>query len=141
MLMFPSMMAITFSFMLTLVSASRDQANGALSPAAVPRVCLGQTAPPLCRCAERTIDLILEAWWVFTGCALTLFAARALGLSGVATSRRSPKGGGQSRSQSAQVSGRKDVQTRQCGEFHNKVATLSQQLNFFRIGAQSARAV
>jgi hypothetical protein len=43
----------------------RDQADGALSYAAVPRVCLGQTTPPLCRYAKCTADLILRAWLVF----------------------------------------------------------------------------
>ena len=42
----------------------RDQAGGALSSAAVPRVCLEQTAP-LCRCAKCTTDLILRVWWAF----------------------------------------------------------------------------
>jgi hypothetical protein len=37
----------------------RDQAGGALSYAAVPRVGLGPTTPPLCRYAECTTDLIL----------------------------------------------------------------------------------
>jgi hypothetical protein len=46
----------------------RDQVGGALSSAAVPRVCLGQTAPPLCRCAKCTTDLILRVWWA---CLLT----------------------------------------------------------------------
>ncbi len=46
------------------LSFVRDHAGGVLSSAAVPRVCLGQTAPPLCRCAEYTTGLILQAWWV-----------------------------------------------------------------------------
>ncbi len=41
----------------------RDQADGALSSAAVPRCGLGPLPPPLCRCAERTADLILRPWW------------------------------------------------------------------------------
>ncbi len=43
-----------------------DQAGGVLSYAAVPRVGLWPTAPPLCRYAEYTADLILEGWWVFS---------------------------------------------------------------------------
>jgi hypothetical protein len=39
-----------------------DQADGALSYAAVLRVGLWPTTPPLCRYAKCTIDLILEAW-------------------------------------------------------------------------------
>jgi hypothetical protein len=46
----------------------RDQVGGALSSAAVPRVCLGQTALPLCRCAKCITDLILRVWWA---CLLT----------------------------------------------------------------------
>jgi hypothetical protein len=46
----------------------RDQVGGALSSAAVPSVCLGQTAPPLCRCAKCTTDLILRVWWAFYRC-------------------------------------------------------------------------
>jgi hypothetical protein len=46
----------------------RDQVGGALSSAAVPRVCLGQTAPPLCRCAKCTTALILAVWLVLHGC-------------------------------------------------------------------------
>jgi hypothetical protein len=42
----------------------RDQADVALSSAAVPRVGLGPSTPPLCRCAERPADLILRV-----GCA------------------------------------------------------------------------
>ena len=38
--------------------ASWDQAGGVLSYAAVPRVGLGPTTPPLCRYAEYTTDLI-----------------------------------------------------------------------------------
>jgi hypothetical protein len=54
----------TSSFIVSLGSASRDQAGGALTSAAVPRVGLGPTTPPLCRYGERTTDLILHAWRV-----------------------------------------------------------------------------
>jgi hypothetical protein len=47
----------------------RDHADGALSSAAVPRCGLGPLPPPLCRCAERTAGLILQAWWMFSQCA------------------------------------------------------------------------
>jgi hypothetical protein len=40
----------------------QDQADGALSSAAVLRVGLGPTTPPLCRCAKCTADLILPVW-------------------------------------------------------------------------------
>jgi hypothetical protein len=43
-----------------LVAFVRDQVGGALSYAAVPRVGLGPTPPPLCRYAECTTDLILQ---------------------------------------------------------------------------------
>jgi hypothetical protein len=49
------------------VHASRDQAGGALSSAAVPRGGLGPPAPPLCRCAERTTDLISKRRWLSNG--------------------------------------------------------------------------
>ena len=42
-----------------------DPADGVLSCAAVPRVGLWPTAPPLCRYAEYTADLILESGRVF----------------------------------------------------------------------------
>ncbi len=48
-----------------LLRFARDPADGVLSSAAVPRVGLWPTAPPLCRYAEYTADLILEGWWVF----------------------------------------------------------------------------
>jgi hypothetical protein len=41
-----------------------EQIGGALSSAAVPRVGLGPTTPPLCRYAKCTADLILPAWRV-----------------------------------------------------------------------------
>jgi hypothetical protein len=40
----------------------RDQADGALSYAAVLRGGLGPPPPPLCRYAKCAIDLILQAW-------------------------------------------------------------------------------
>ncbi len=43
-----------------------DKVGGVLGYAAVPRVGLGPTAPPLCRYAEYTTDLILETWQVFS---------------------------------------------------------------------------
>jgi hypothetical protein len=43
----------------------RDQDDGALSSAAVPRFGLWPDAPPLCRYAERTAVLIWEPWRVF----------------------------------------------------------------------------
>jgi hypothetical protein len=99
--------------------ASRDQVGGALSCAAVPRVGLGPTTPPLCRYAKHTTDLI-QAWWqVLDSYAPTMPAALALGVSGVATLRRSPKGGGQSRSQSPQVPVRANVQMPWYGQFQS----------------------
>ncbi len=56
--------------------ASLDQAGGALSSAAVPRGGLGPPAPPLCRCAERTTDLISKRRWRLTGCTRTLVDSR-----------------------------------------------------------------
>jgi hypothetical protein len=50
------------------VAFVRDQVGGALSSAAVPRCGLGPRPPPLCRCAEYTIDLILRVWWAFHRC-------------------------------------------------------------------------
>jgi nucleoid-associated protein EbfC len=47
------------------VSVVRDQVGGALSSAAVLRCGPGPLPPPLCRCAERTTDLILRAWRAF----------------------------------------------------------------------------
>ena len=44
-----------------------DQADAALSSAAVPRVGLGPTTPPLCRCAERHADLIASSCGVRVG--------------------------------------------------------------------------
>jgi hypothetical protein len=96
-------------FIGALGSASLDRVSGALSSAAVLRCGLGPLPPPLCRCAERATDPILQTWSVLNRFALTLLAAPALGLSGVATLRRRPKAGGQSRSQSAQVPGRTQV--------------------------------
>ena len=49
-------------------SLVRDQADGALSSAAVLRCGLWPLPPPLCRCAERTADRILQAWRVFSRC-------------------------------------------------------------------------
>ena len=43
----------------------RDRSDMALGSAAVPRVGLGPTTPPLCRCAERHAAPILRASWVF----------------------------------------------------------------------------
>jgi hypothetical protein len=56
----------------------REQADGVLSSAAVPRVGLGPTPPPLCRCAEYTADLFLETWCVFNGCMPTMVTALVL---------------------------------------------------------------
>jgi hypothetical protein len=42
------------------LSVSRDQADGALSSAAVPRGGLWPPTPPLCRCAKCTADQILR---------------------------------------------------------------------------------
>ena len=103
-----------FLFVLRLVGTvlrlSRDQTGGALSSAAVPRVGLGPTTPPLCRCAKRATDLILRAPFVIPSkagiqsCGIpTLFAALALGVSGVAKSRGRPQAGGHSRSHLPQV--------------------------------------
>jgi hypothetical protein len=96
---------------LTRARASRDQAGGALTSAAVPRVGLGPTTPPLCRCAERTTGLVWGRWWISIRCAPAMVAGPVLGLIGAATSRRSPKGGGQSRSQSTQAPGRTQLKT------------------------------
>jgi hypothetical protein len=73
------------SFNRSLGEASRDHADGALSSAAVLRVGLGPTAPPLCRCAERTIDTILRTWLAFDRSTPAIFSAPALGLGGAAT--------------------------------------------------------
>jgi hypothetical protein len=94
------------SFVRALSYASRDQVDGALSSAAVPRGGLWPPTPPLCRCAKCTVDLILQAWLAFDRRTSAMLAALALGLIGVATLRRRPKAGGQSRSQSARVPGR-----------------------------------
>jgi hypothetical protein len=51
-----------------LTAYVRDQVGGALSYAAVPRVGLGPTAPPLCRYAECTADLISQRWWPLQRC-------------------------------------------------------------------------
>ena len=93
--------------------ASRDQAGGVLSFAAVPRGGLGPLPPPLCRCAEHTTGLVQSRGLVVKRCAPTMFAGSVLGLIGEATSRRSPKGGGQSRSQSTQAPGRTPLKTSQ----------------------------
>ncbi len=93
--------------------ASQDQAGGVLSSAAVPRGGLGPPTPPLCRCAERTTGLVQSRGLVAKRCAPTMFAGPVLGLIGAATSR-SPKGGGQSRSQSTQAPGRTQLQTPRC---------------------------
>jgi hypothetical protein len=93
------------------ISLVRDQAGGVLTSAAVPRAGLGPATPPLCRYAEHTTGLILARWWAFHRRLLTMFAAPVLGLIGEATSRRSPKGGGQSRSQSTQAPDRTQLQT------------------------------
>ena len=123
------------------VQASRDQVGGALSSATVPRVGLGPTTPPLCRCAERATAPILRApfvihprpshprpshprlsrhpreggdpvfptHWIPAFAGMTNLRREALGVSGVAwtwgfaKSRRSPKGGGHSRSHLPQV--------------------------------------
>jgi hypothetical protein len=95
------MMNRTPSFVRVLGSASRDQVGGALSYAAVPRVGLGPTPPPLCRYAERTTDLIQTKKQIYNRCAPTMFAA--------------PR--------------HTDVQTQRCRKFQNIVPTLSTQLN------------
>ena len=66
---------------------SRDQAGGALSSAAVPRVGLGPTTPPLCRCAKRATDLTLPTLRVFDRSTPTLFAASALGVQNPSVAR------------------------------------------------------
>ena len=86
--------------------------------------------PPLCRCAERTTDLILAAWRMFSRCALTIsVTGNATGMhplcalevrcpgawgewrSGIKEeSAALSRHGGQPRSQSPQVPGR--TQTR-----------------------------
>jgi hypothetical protein len=91
--------------------ASRDQAGGVLTSAAVPRAGLGPATPPLCRCGEHTAGLIQRWWSIPIRCTSTMFAAPVLGLIGAATSRRSPKGGGQSRSQSTLAPGRTQLKT------------------------------
>jgi hypothetical protein len=102
--------------LLSRATTSRYQAAAALSSAAVPRVGLGPTTPPLCRCAERTTDLILQAPRAIPSPFIipappvipakagiqscrtpTLFAAPALGVSGVAASRKEAVGRGDSR--------------------------------------------
>ena len=120
----------------SLVQSSRDQVGGALSSATVPRVGLGPTTPPLCRCAERATASILRApfvihprpshprlsrhpreggdpvfptHWIPAFAGMTKLRREALGVSdvawtwGFAKSRRSPKGGGHSRSHLPQV--------------------------------------
>jgi hypothetical protein len=83
----------------SLTGSCTDQAGGALSFVAVPRVGLWPTTPPLCHCAKSAADLILQAWRVLqhykpdpchvarlaaAQTILTPFAARVLGLDGVA---------------------------------------------------------
>ena len=48
-----------------------EQADGVLSSAAVPRVGLGPTPPPLCRCAEYTANQLSQTWWAINRCLLT----------------------------------------------------------------------
>jgi hypothetical protein len=103
--------------------ASRDQVGGALSFAAVPRVGLGPTTPPLCRCAERITDLIQARWQVLDSYAPTMPAALALGVSGVAAFWRSPKGRGQSHGHSAQAPGRAKLQMPRYCEFQSITCT------------------
>jgi hypothetical protein len=110
-------------------SLVRDQVSGALSSAAVLRCGLGPLPPPLCRCAERTTDLILEAWRVFDRCSLTMLdtlsgagmqplyahQARCPGAwgdwrSGIKEEAAAlGRNGGQPRSQSPQVPGRRSA--------------------------------
>ncbi len=47
----------------------REQVDGVLSSAAVPRGGLGPPPPPLCRCAEYTADLLLRPWLAIHRCA------------------------------------------------------------------------
>ena len=118
------------------VHASRDQAGGALSSAAVPRGGLGPPAPPLCRCAERTTDLILTRWWQLRG--RTLAVSGAGKVADTQPPRTHPgrrpgawgdwrsgikeeaaalgRTGGQPRSQSPQVPGRTTIPTQGCSE-------------------------
>ncbi len=62
----------------------QEQIDGARSYAAVLRVGLGPTTPPLCRCAACTADLLSYTWWVISRYVPTLFAALVLGMEGVA---------------------------------------------------------
>jgi hypothetical protein len=140
------MMSIFASFVLSLGSASRDQvggggggvafgllfapALGVIGYAAVPRCGLGPLPPPLCRCAERTADLISIRWWRLTGRTLAVsdlgkvaniqsprtHHARCPGAwgewrSGIKEEAAAlGRNGGQPRSQSPQVPGRTQVQ-------------------------------
>jgi hypothetical protein len=106
-----------------------DQADGALSSAAVLRVGLGPTTPPLCRYAKCTADLISPVWRAFSRCAPTKTdTGNTPGLSPLhAHPVRCPdawgewrsgikeeaaalgRNGGQPRSQSPQVPGRRSA--------------------------------
>ena len=93
-----------------------DQADAAFSSAAVPRVRLGRTTPPLCRCAECHADLIRCklsglnhsrparcaaerlsrkrwcCWLLMSSCNPTQVIAEGAGVGGAAKSRRSEAG-------------------------------------------------
>jgi hypothetical protein len=136
------------------VHASRNQVDGALSSAAVPRGGLGPPAPPLCRCAERTTDLISKRWWLLNGRTLAVAGAGKVAdtppqcahhgrrpgawgdwRSGIKEEAAAlGRNGGQPRSQSPQVPGRTAVQTQRCTQVqlsgHTKIQT--QQSGKFR---------
>ena len=137
-----------------LTRSVRGTACGALSYAAVPRVGLGPTAPPLCRYAERTAGSALPAWWAIRQVVrkLALRLVTALDLRIVlrlvlrpVTSVDSPgawdawrsgikeespalgRHGGQPRSQASQVPGQ--LQTRMRNSVHKKFKRNTNHLN------------
>jgi hypothetical protein len=65
----------------------QDQIGGALSSAAVLRVGLWPTAPPLCRYAKCAADLILQVWWVLD-CLCRHCVSGVMGCAAVSTSVR-----------------------------------------------------
>jgi hypothetical protein len=122
----PQMLIRDVSFTLGLVSPCpwfglgfvRDQADGALSSAAVPRAGLGPATPPLCRCAKCTIGLILRSG------VRTSATTKPVRSSGAWCGRRSgikeeaaaiSRPGGQPRSRPHQVPGRAQYKSSRVG--------------------------
>jgi hypothetical protein len=69
-----------------LLKFVQEQADGVLSSAAVLRGGLWPPTPPLCRCAEYTIDPLLRPGWLIHCCPHKLypFAALTLGVDSAA---------------------------------------------------------